>query len=65
MSWLAGQRALDQIEKTLLGEDDRLASLFAFFTRLARDDAMPGRNGSRHGRAGWGRPFSRRLGSSL
>jgi hypothetical protein len=42
MSWLAGQRALDQVEKTLLADDDRLASQFAFFTRLARDDAMPG-----------------------
>jgi hypothetical protein len=42
MSQVAGQRALDQIEKTLAAGDYRLASLPAFFTRLARDDAMPG-----------------------
>ncbi|HEX2823820.1 MAG TPA: hypothetical protein VHO07_27205 [Streptosporangiaceae bacterium] len=43
MTWLAGQqRALDRIEKTLVADDYRLASRFAFFTRLARDDAMPG-----------------------
>jgi hypothetical protein len=35
------QRVLDQIEKRLLGDDLRLGSLFAVFTRLASEDAMP------------------------
>jgi hypothetical protein len=43
ISWLAGQqRALDQIEKTLLTDEYHLASLLTFFTRLAPDDALPG-----------------------
>jgi hypothetical protein len=42
MSLPAGQqRSLDRIESTLLVDDLRLASLFAIFTRLARDEAMP------------------------
>jgi hypothetical protein len=35
------QRALDQIEKTLLEDDRQLASLFAIFTRLSGHEAMP------------------------
>ncbi len=35
------QRALDQIEKTLLADDPRLRSMFAIFTRLTRHEAMP------------------------
>jgi hypothetical protein len=35
------QRALDQIERTLLEDDRRLGSLFAFFTRLTSHEAMP------------------------
>jgi Protein of unknown function (DUF3040) len=35
------QRALDQIERTLLADDRRLGSLFAFFTRLTSHEAMP------------------------
>jgi hypothetical protein len=35
------QRVLDRIEETLLAGDQQLGSLFAFFTRLAGDDAMP------------------------
>jgi hypothetical protein len=43
MSWPAGQqRVLDRIEETLLADDQHLGSLFAFFTMLAGDDAMPG-----------------------
>jgi hypothetical protein len=42
MSLRAGQqRSLDRIESTLLVDDLRLESLFAIFTRLARDEAMP------------------------
>jgi hypothetical protein len=42
MSLRAGQqRSLDQIEHTLLDDDLRLGSLFAIFTRLAGDEAMP------------------------
>jgi hypothetical protein len=42
MSLRAGQqRSLDRIESTLLVDDLRLGSLFAIFTRLARDEAMP------------------------
>jgi hypothetical protein len=42
MSLRAGQqRSLDRIERTLLDDDLRLGSLFAIFTRLARDEAMP------------------------
>ncbi len=36
------QRALDQIEKTLLADDPRFGSLFAIFTRLTWHEAMPG-----------------------
>jgi hypothetical protein len=35
------QRALDRIEKTLLADDLPLGSLFAVFTRLTLEDAMP------------------------
>lgn len=35
------QRALDQIERTLLEDDRRLGSLFAFFTRLTSHEDMP------------------------
>jgi hypothetical protein len=35
------QRSLDRIASTLLDDDLRLGSLFAIFTRLARDEAMP------------------------
>jgi len=43
MSWpTRQQRVLEQIEKTLLADDYRLAALFAFFAGLARDDARPG-----------------------
>jgi hypothetical protein len=35
------QRALDQIERTLLDDDRRLGSLFATFTRLTSHEAMP------------------------
>jgi Protein of unknown function (DUF3040) len=42
MSLRAGQqRSLDRIESTLLQDDLHLASLFATFTRLAREEAMP------------------------
>jgi len=42
MSWPGRQqRVLDRIEKRLLGDDLRLGSLFAVFTRLAPEDAMP------------------------
>jgi hypothetical protein len=36
------QRALDRIEHTLVAEDPDLGLRFAVFTRLTRDDAMPG-----------------------
>jgi hypothetical protein len=52
MSWPGRQqRVLDQIEKRLLGDDLRLGSLFAVFTRLASEDAMPRQNGLKQGRA--------------
>jgi hypothetical protein len=35
------QRALNQIEKTLTGDDLRLGPLFAIFTRLAVGEPMP------------------------
>jgi hypothetical protein len=35
------QRALDRIESTLQACEPRLASMFAIFTRLARDEAVP------------------------
>jgi len=35
------QRALDQIERTLLDDDRQLGSLFATFTRLTSHEAMP------------------------
>src|ERR1700729_3472632 len=42
MSVRAGQqRSLDRIESTLLDDDLRLGSLFAIFTRLASEEAMP------------------------
>jgi len=42
MNWPARQqRVLHRIERRLLSEDLRLGSLFAVFTRLASDDAMP------------------------
>jgi len=42
MSLRAGQqRSLDRIESALLNDDLRLGSMFAIFTRLARDEAMP------------------------
>ena len=42
MSLRAGQqRSLDRIESTLVDDDLRLRSLFAIFTRLARDEPMP------------------------
>src|ERR1700722_5417281 len=41
-SWPGRQRrVLNRIEKTLLADDLRLGSLFAVFTRLAGEDAMP------------------------
>jgi Protein of unknown function (DUF3040) len=43
MSWPSRQqRVLEQIEKTLLADDYRLAALFAYFAGLTRDDARPG-----------------------
>jgi hypothetical protein len=42
MSWSPGQqRTLDRIEEALLADDQSLGSLFAFFTTLAGEDAMP------------------------
>jgi hypothetical protein len=42
MSLPAGQqRALERIEQTLTAEDPRLGSLFAVFTRLTRNEALP------------------------
>jgi hypothetical protein len=35
------QRALDGIESALQAREPRLASMFAIFTRLARDEAVP------------------------
>jgi hypothetical protein len=35
------QRALDQIERTLLEDEWQLGSLFAIFTRLTSHEAMP------------------------
>ena len=56
MSWPGRQqRVLDQIEKRLLGDDLRLGSLFAVFTRLASEDAMPRQNGLKQGRGDRGR----------
>ena len=34
-------KVLDRIETTLRGSDPRLASLYAIFTRLTRDEEMP------------------------
>jgi hypothetical protein len=36
------RRALGRIEKALLSDDLHLSSLYAIFTRLAGNDAMPG-----------------------
>lgn len=36
------RRSLDRIEKSLLADDPGLGSLFAVFTRLTRQEAMPG-----------------------
>jgi Protein of unknown function (DUF3040) len=36
------RRVLDRIEKSLLADDPDLVSLFAVFTRLTRQEAMPG-----------------------
>jgi Protein of unknown function (DUF3040) len=42
MSLPAGQqRALERIEQTLAAEESRLGSLFAVFTRLTRNEALP------------------------
>lgn len=42
MSLPAGQRrALERIGQTLAAEDPRLGSLFAVFTRLTRNEALP------------------------
>lgn len=35
------QRALERIDQTLATEDPRLGSLFAVFTRLSRNEALP------------------------
>jgi hypothetical protein len=35
------QRALDRIDQTLTGNDPRLGSMFAIFTRLTLDEPMP------------------------
>jgi hypothetical protein len=43
-------RALDRIERTLLADDPRLGSLFAVFTRLTRQEAMPATEQVRAGR---------------
>ena len=44
------KRALDRIEMTLLADALRLGSLSAVFSRLTREDAMPGRSGWRQHR---------------
>jgi hypothetical protein len=36
------QRVLNEIEVMLQAGEERLASMFALFTRLARDEGMPG-----------------------
>jgi hypothetical protein len=42
VSWFGRQqRVLNRIEKRLLADDRRLGALFAVFTRLTREDAMP------------------------
>jgi hypothetical protein len=41
------QRALDGIESALQAGEPRLASMFAIFTRLARDEAAPRRESLR------------------
>lgn len=35
------QRALERIEQTLAAQDPRLGALFAVFTRMSRDEALP------------------------
>jgi hypothetical protein len=35
------QRLLNRVNKQLLADDPRLDSMFAFFTKLTREDAMP------------------------
>lgn len=49
------QRALDKIESTLQAREPRLASMFAIFARLARDEAVPRTESLR---AGTCRPWS-------
>jgi Protein of unknown function (DUF3040) len=44
------RRALDGIEKSLLADDPGLGSLFAVFTRLTRQEAMPGTEQARRRR---------------
>jgi hypothetical protein len=42
MRWPGRQRrVLSRLEKRLLVEDRRLGSMFAFFTKLSRGEAMP------------------------
>jgi hypothetical protein len=49
------RRSLDEIEDSLRAADPQLASLFTIFTRLNRDDEMPGREQLRAEAAGlWG-----------
>jgi hypothetical protein len=63
MSLRAGQqRSLDRIESTLLQDDLHLASLFATFTRLAREEAMPATERVTAGGSGCGRPWRPPLG---
>jgi hypothetical protein len=42
-------RVLERIEGTLRGSDPRLASLYAIFSRLTRDEEMPRVEQVRHG----------------
>jgi hypothetical protein len=49
------QRALDRIESALQACEPRFASMFAIFTRLARDEAVPRRESLRaETRVAWG-----------
>jgi len=43
------QRALDRIESALQAREPRLASMFAIFTRMVRDEAVPARESLRAG----------------
>ncbi len=43
------RRVLERIESTLRGSDPKLASLYAIFSRLTRDEEMPRIEQVRHG----------------